>query len=191
VCFGDSDVKRRLLNLATLLSLLLFFGVAVQWARSLWWADAYSHAGESRCWTFISYRGLVRVTLYEDGHVRHRGWFGDTWPAGPSGSGLWAELALCDPAWPRMGVGYHESRTDTDSGWRYGGRRYRSWIVPYWLLAAATATPAVAGAARAARLLRARRCAARGRCASCGYDLRATPGKCPECGTPADTPSAP
>jgi hypothetical protein len=55
-------------------------------------------------------------------------------------------------------------------------------VVPYWLLALAFAI------APAWRLwTRARRRAARRRglnlCVRCGYDLRATPDRCPECGT--------
>lgn len=59
---------------------------------------------------------------------------------------------------------------------------YREIRVPYYVLWWAC-LPAVLIAGREVFFLRRRRAAARaGRCASCGYDLRATPDRCPECG---------
>ncbi len=181
-------MKRRLLNLLTVLSLLPCVAVAVLGVRSLWRADIYSHAGDARCWTFVSDRGLVRVTLYEDENTRLHGWVGGSIRTGPGQNGLWRELVLCDPAWPRLGMGFKESRTDVDNHWRHGNRRYRSWIFPYWLLAIMTGPPALSMLARRVRRARARRRSARGLCPACSYDLRATPGQCPECGhTPVGT----
>ena len=53
------------------------------------------------------------------------------------------------------------------------------WYAPLWLVAAATT---VLPALRARRRLRERSRRRSGLCAVCGYDLRATPGRCPECG---------
>jgi hypothetical protein len=52
-------------------------------------------------------------------------------------------------------------------------------VVPYWFVVLATAA-APALRLRAARRRRRRRRA--GLCVGCGYDCRATPGRCPECG---------
>jgi hypothetical protein len=49
--------------------------------------------------------------------------------------------------------------------------------------AAAGLPPALWIAAAVHRLARRRRRKINGLCAGCGYDLRATPGRCPECGS--------
>jgi hypothetical protein len=68
--------------------------------------------------------------------------------------------------------------------WRYGGFYYqkggivRLLSVPHWFVALASGSCAV--------LLHRNKGIARARegfCANCGYDLRATPERCPECGT--------
>jgi hypothetical protein len=62
--------------------------------------------------------------------------------------------------------------------------RYRAIVLPYWLLM----TPFAVVVARNTigyRRRRAARLRGEGRCVRCGYDLRATPELCPECGASA------
>jgi hypothetical protein len=83
----------------------------------------------------------------------------------------WTGTGGWDHEWIGFGVSSSPAR-----GWRR-----RVITVPLWFVAAIL----LAAAASAVRALRRSRRAA-GSCAVCGYDLRATPDRCPECGTLAN-----
>lgn len=72
-------------------------------------------------------------------------------------------------------------------GWSAGsftnGSTFTFVFLPYWLLILATAIlPAIWIASSLRHHRRRRHRLTQGRCLKCGYDLRATPSRCPECG---------
>jgi hypothetical protein len=130
--------------------------------------------GVGRGWNAFSGQeltGAVRDRVASDGPGRK-------WEVRP-GSMHWGRL----DAGPPLGPFRWDAFEDARPGLAYG---YRAFSLPCWLLAVvAGAWPLASVGLLIRRRSRARRIARAGCCRACGYDLRATPGRCPECGRAA------
>jgi hypothetical protein len=95
--------------------------------------------------------------------------------------------------WARYWHGFAFGPPANQPGGRdYGGRQqYRFFVFPLWVPAFPALACTAVCAWRAARRKKRSRRRAHGQCAFCGYDLRSSGARCPECGrTPSALPDA-
>ena len=189
------DMKRRLLTFGSVMSLLLCLATVAMWVRS--YAQLHGTAEtlvvgrvNRASKTFYSawmksYSGRLeidayRVTVTDDYLYRlHLGFE----PHGVDhrvNIPLTIDGPVSEPTsvWSAFEVAYEKS---DDPKMSESEVRFRLKF-PYW--AAAVASGLLPGL-WAWRRSRTRRTRALGHCTACGYDLRASPDRCPECGAPA------
>ena len=170
-------LARILLNVVTLLSLLVFVATVALWTRShavgdQWiWHD--TPGNQERFASLASGRGWVRYGWWDNSRL----------------SGINLPPGYRSVRTPDKGiypVGRSGERQFAFPGFRYDRYSDGSFqpgmivSIAYPWPAALTAVPAAVGIIRHRRDRRRR---VDGLCAACGYDLRATPERCPECGT--------
>jgi len=187
-------MKRRLLNVLTILSVVTFAAVCAAWVRSYWAWDDFE---------------VRRAKPFADGSVFVRSWTLESnhgWLSFHTNVAQWtaADVQKYDPyradsfisrvqwlthrptrkVWPSWHLVHYDHRAGA-GGAASTAYSYSAFFARHALAAAALAiVPAVRGGRRRWRA-RARRRAGGRSCPSCGYDLRATPDRCPECGTMA------
>ena len=204
---GRKAISRRLLDGLTFLSLLLCAVAAALWVRGYFVADAVdwhrltSGPGTTTKWVGSVHNGrgaLAVATIART--IRNPAPGGGTrrpvLERGTAKRGLhWApgppRRPSAPPEYGGFRAGFFESVSHTSTS-RAGGVLSRgsavtvSWWVPVVLL---SVLPVVRGV----RLVRRRRRDRRmrmGLCLHCGYDLRGSPGICPECGETSERAEA-
>jgi hypothetical protein len=168
---------RRLFTMASAPSLLICVGTAVLWARSystgdcLSWDDSYRH----KCFELYSGRGDFAIwaadDLFFDVPTEHRVFVRKDDP----------EFLDIAQAFEAHSYAVHSIGCVSFVRFSEGsaGIRYSIIIVPCWFVVALFAI--LPGGYLWRRYLHPQ--IATGHCPTCGYDLRASPDRCPECGT--------
>jgi hypothetical protein len=195
---------RKLLNLAAVLSLMLCLATAGVWVRS-----SYTHDRWTRGFGYVADDGSMRMTTDEaviaNGTVKISRFQRD--PPPRMGNRRRPPGVLTAPlqySQPQRGVGSFDTRRPDLRLRGWAGFQFARPVnsppfyyadgfgiaFPVWAVTIAFAVvptlriPSVWRRARAARWRRT------SRCAHCGYDVRATPDRCPECGAVAATAGA-
>jgi hypothetical protein len=192
-------LRRILINALAGLSLLLCMAAVGLWVRSSWYfADRVSwvRAGGVPVLNVVELdRGRIvvfrAVPVDDSGQIvgAETEWLTEDWrphadwDVVPAGTGVMLSyVAFDEGTWRWGGLVYQRERSIS----LHQAIRFRVLAVPLWMIGAASA---VLPCVRAIDFVRRRRRYAQGHCPACGYDLRATPDRCPECGREANDQS--
>ena len=166
---------RRLFNVTSALSLLLCISTIVLWVLSYRGIASLVWAKHGVRYEFNSGGGQLIATRFHP--WPEQPWFVEFDP-GPFG---------LPPGAPWSGIRHHVAKFEYASGqylppfaWQVPRTNYRRVGMPEWFAALLTAAMPIFWLVQFAR----RRTIKPGVCPSCGYDLRASSDRCPECGTP-------
>jgi hypothetical protein len=177
---------RWFLRFMTTVSLSLCILFTALWIRSYWKADFFFRVSEVNWTHFTSSRGKIEV-YWKTSNVRR---FGPQklYHAARSPYDLklaWKDVYPAQAAPPRgiiLGYGAMTWHSDTSIIWEV----LLPDALPVLLLAMAPAASLLRWNRRRLKGQRMRL----GLCLHCGYDLRASPERCPECGQPVISPRA-
>lgn len=196
-------MKRWTVSLWTWVSVIGLAAIVALWLRSyvmedrlLWsrkWEWQDSNGAEWTTWRYCesnSGRGGLRIKAGVEEFNFH------TWEIGGNGLDLFSHDSPRYPWLPDEGTGWRGFVNRLGFHARYRSKRQETGrtrdlgiTLPIWSVGALTSlAPVVRTCAWLARRRRHGKCM----CAMCGYDLRASTGRCPECGTtimhPDDAP---
>ena len=163
-------MRRILFNVAAALSLLMFIATAVSFARTRGWIEWVEYETGSRWYRIVGRPAGVFLST-----AQHAPLPGESrWSFDGQGSSRWDFSGYRRVLGFSAGSFYYGSQPPLQGTVHY-------LLLPYWFVALATgALPAL----WALLWWRRRHARAPGLCATCGYDLRASTDRCPECGAP-------
>jgi len=171
----------RILSFAAITFSLLLFALSITLLiRGRYVTDYIGWSGKNSCIGVLTGDGRARFQLIEDA-TYSTGWefkFSDRLRERPYGSTWDSDTTTARFFGGHWGVAYSVGRTGPGP-FRNGNRPWRQLYLPHWLMTLVTALPVAFTLVMFIRRKHRRR---PGHCPTCGYDLRATPDRCPECG---------
>lgn len=176
-----AKMRRRLFQLAAIASLVICLAILALWGRSYWHLDAVDvFPTPQRFWSGMSAGGRIEIRLIRADATYWAGRSADF------SSGRLEQLgySMGPFQWEAAGFAYGKGIVPSGSSATLTARVF---LVPHAFVAVTfAALPALWLRGVLRHRVRRRRIAG-GLCARCGYDLRASPGNCPECGARART----
>jgi hypothetical protein len=181
-------LRRTLIDTAAWVSLALLAATLFLWVRGFWldehlraYPDTAHRLHTVVLWTYRN--GFCLADMQAEstpenvaGYAQERS-HTPRWTSRPGGGAGWERgFSPVNVRWKVAGFAW--LRSPSGNPWR----PWRSFAFPAWFPALAFGVLPTLAVVRRLR----RRCHPAGCCQHCGYDLRATPDRCPECGRAAN-----